>query len=87
MTFPCFPGELVATQEESGAVTGINRLQVTLARQDLDAQWQCRVQSPALTAPLVANLRIDVHGMLMVWIFPNSKLTKPSSKTDTNNPR
>ena len=55
-------GEVVATQEESGAVTGINRLQVALARQDLDAQWQCRVHSPALPSSLVANLRIDVHG-------------------------
>ncbi|XP_046442909.1 hemicentin-1-like isoform X6 [Daphnia pulex] len=54
-------GELVATQEESGAMTGINRLQVVLTRQDLNAQWQCRVNSPALHSPLVANLRIDVH--------------------------
>ncbi|XP_045036805.1 hemicentin-1-like isoform X2 [Daphnia magna] len=53
--------EVVATQEDNGAVTGINRLQVALSRQDLDAQWQCRVRSPALSSPLVANLRIDVH--------------------------
>lgn len=53
--------EVVATQEDNGAVTGINRLQIALSRQDLDAQWQCRVRSPALSSPLVANLRIDVH--------------------------
>ena len=53
---------MVATQEDSGSVTGINRLQVALTRQDLNAQWQCRAHSPALTTSLVANLRIDVHG-------------------------
>lgn len=43
-------------------MTGINRLQVSLSRQDLAARWQCRVSSPALTAPLVADLQVDVHG-------------------------
>ena len=67
-------GEVVATQEESGAVTGINRLQVALARQDLDAQWQCRVHSPALPSSLVANLRIDVHGKPVFFVLSFSHL-------------
>lgn len=65
----CVADEVVATQEDNGAVTGINRLQVALSRQDLDAQWQCRVRSPALSSPLVANLRIDVHGKLPLHFF------------------
>lgn len=55
-------GETVATKEEGGGVTGINRLQVVLTRYDLAAQWQCRVNSPALTVPLTSDLHIDVHG-------------------------
>lgn len=55
-------GEMIATREESGAIMGINRLQVTLDRQDLGAQWQCRVHSQALSSPLTANLNVDVHG-------------------------
>jgi hypothetical protein len=64
-------GELVATHEESGAMTGINRIQVVLTRQDLGAQWQCRVNSAALTSPLVANLRIDVHGKILSIFWAN----------------
>lgn len=54
---------MIASQEDSGAVMGINRLQVTLTRQDLAAQWQCRVHSPALSSHLVAHLNVDVHGI------------------------
>jgi hypothetical protein len=72
-------GELVATQEESGAMTGINRLQVVLTRQDLNAQWQCRVNSPALHSPLVANLRIDVHGKNALILSFLLKMLKGSS--------
>lgn len=74
-------GELVATQEESGAMTGINRLQVVLTRQDLNAQWQCRVNSPALHSLLVANLRIDVHGKNALIISFLLKMLKESSVT------
>lgn len=59
-------GEMIASQEDSGAVMGINRLQVTLTRQDLAAQWQCRVHSPALSSHLVAHLNVDVHGIFTI---------------------
>lgn len=58
-------GETVATKEEGGGVTGINRLQVVLTRYDLAAQWQCRAHSPALSSPLTSDLHIDVHGRLI----------------------
>ena len=78
ISFPL--GELIATQEESGAMTGINRLQVVLTRQDLGAQWQCRVNSPALASPLVANLRIDVHGkILSIFLAANVKTMSGNS--------
>jgi hypothetical protein len=58
-------GDFTSTGEESGAVTGINRLQVALSRQDLAARWQCRVNSPALSSPLIADLQVDVHGEVL----------------------
>ena len=64
--FPCatWSGESTSTTEESGAVTAVHRLQVALTRRDLSARWQCRVASPALNQPLVAQLSVDVHGTL-----------------------
>ena len=66
--FWAFAGETVATKEEGGGVTGINRLQVVLTRYDLAAQWQCRAHNPALNIPLTANLHIDVHGTFPFYV-------------------
>ena len=69
-------GDFTSTGEESGAVTGINRLQVALSRQDLAARWQCRVNSPALSSPLIADLQVDVHGEVIYPLLLTLKFSK-----------
>ena len=57
-------------------MTGINRLQVALSRQDLAARWQCRVNSPALSSPLIADLQVDVHGEVIYPLLLTLKFSK-----------
>lgn len=45
-----------------GLGTGTSKLQLTLSRGDLNARFECRVESEALDGPIISWVTADVHG-------------------------
>lgn len=54
-------------------------MQLTLSRGDLNARFECRVESEALDGPILSWVTADVHGKIMLsnyfkWQINNNKL-------------
>jgi len=58
-----------------GVGTGTSKLQLTLSRGDLNARFECRVESEALDAPIISWVTADVHGKYHVLLInhPHNK--------------
>ncbi|CAH0547572.1 unnamed protein product, partial [Brassicogethes aeneus] len=46
---------------DDGTGTGTSKLQLTLSRGDLNARFECRVESPALDQPIISWIMVDIN--------------------------
>ncbi|XP_049818622.1 hemicentin-1 isoform X3 [Aethina tumida] len=50
-----------AIDDGNGVGTGTSKLQLTLSRGDLNARFECKVESPALESPITTWIMVDVN--------------------------
>lgn len=56
------PAAYTRIDDGEGVGTGRSKLQLTLSRGDLNARFECRVESDALDEPIISWISADVHG-------------------------